>query len=143
VPERVSAILVVEPAGGGGSDMVGLLGGTGHRVIHAASFGKARSLLRANPPDLLITELRLGAFNGLHLVLCARNGRPIPAIVVAPVHDAILEAEATRQERVAYFVRPLNPEQFLETVSRLLAEGTGEEGTLHRSGNMPASLNRR
>ena len=43
----------------------------------AASFAMAKSRLYISPPAVLITNLRLGEFNGLHLALCARlSGQP-------------------------------------------------------------------
>lgn len=53
----------------------------GYDVTIAKTFQAARSLLSA-PPDLLITELKLGEYNGLQLaVRLAATG--VPAIVVA------------------------------------------------------------
>src|SRR5438067_1837767 len=42
----------------------------------------ARSQLLADPPDLLVTNLRLGEYNGLHLVLLASAEQAITRSVV-------------------------------------------------------------
>ena len=42
----------------------------------------------------MITDIRLGAYNGLHLVVARRT--PIPAIVITGFPDSTLEAEARR-----------------------------------------------
>jgi DNA-binding NarL/FixJ family response regulator len=43
-------------------------GSTAVEVIAEADFSKARVRLKAKPPDVLVTALRLGKYNGLHLV---------------------------------------------------------------------------
>lgn len=118
--EQTPAILVVDSGVGAQAEVMDLLIGAKYRVIGATSFQEAKMLLAANAPDLLITELRLEAFNGLQLVICARSCHAIPAIVVTSFHDPVLETEAKLQ-RAAYFVKPLRPAEFLTTVSRMLA----------------------
>lgn len=57
-------------------------------------FGGARERLLANPPDRLVTNLRLHAYNGLHLVHLLRP--PTRAIVYMDPPDPILLSEAQR-----------------------------------------------
>ena len=52
------------------------LTGGGFSVIACDSFEDARRELALHPPDVLLTDLRLGAFNGLQLVILARMGGP-------------------------------------------------------------------
>jgi DNA-binding response OmpR family regulator len=54
----------------------------GHRALVATSFDAARQQLPAAAPHLLVTDLKLGAYNGLHLALRAAASE-IPAIVMA------------------------------------------------------------
>jgi hypothetical protein len=55
----------------------------------------ARRILLATPPDLLVTNIFLGAYNGLHLVhLVAANHFPTKVVVYSSRHDAVLVAEA-------------------------------------------------
>jgi DNA-binding response OmpR family regulator len=68
----------------------------GYDVTGATTFEAAKYELERRPPHLLIAAERLGLFNGLHLVLCARHEHPeMTAILTAPSRDPILEAEAT------------------------------------------------
>jgi DNA-binding response OmpR family regulator len=53
----------------------------GHRALVATTFDAARQQL-AGAPHLLVTDLKLGAYNGLHLALRAAASE-IPAIVMA------------------------------------------------------------
>jgi DNA-binding NtrC family response regulator len=72
---------------------------------------------------LLITDLRLAAYNGLHLVLHSRAVNPAAtAIVVAAVADDSSEGEA-RRLGAHYMARPVHPERLLALVGRVL-EGT-------------------
>jgi ActR/RegA family two-component response regulator len=58
-------------------------------------FVGARRILLATPPDLLVTNIFLGAYNGLHLVhLVAANHFPTKVVVYSSRHDAVLVAEA-------------------------------------------------
>ena len=64
-------------------------------VIASSSFQQARAVLRERPPDLLVTNLRLGAYNGLHLVLIATPGTR-SVVYSTGDFDRILALEAQR-----------------------------------------------
>ena len=53
-----------------------LLERAGYDVVATESVQEGRSALEDASPDLLITDVRLGAFNGLQLI--AMSPRPIP-----------------------------------------------------------------
>ena len=63
----------------------------GMRVTLVTSFQAARQALESSP-DLLISELRLGEYNGLHLALRAHS-RGIRAIVLG-TNDRVTQHEA-------------------------------------------------
>lgn len=95
----------------------------GHEVFVATSFSNALELLTRHTPDLLITELRLEEFNGLHLVIRHQLSHPaMRAIVIDRVHDAGLAAEAERY-RAAYLAQPIDTAKLIALVSQKLAEG--------------------
>jgi DNA-binding response OmpR family regulator len=92
----------------------------GYRTIGAGSFETARNLLHTQWYDLLITDLRLAAYNGLHLVLHSRAVNPgATAIVVAAIADDSSEVEA-RRLGAHYVARPVNPERLLALVGTVL-----------------------
>ena len=62
-------------------------------VEACSDFHVARARLIARPPDLLVTNLRLERFNGLHLVYVAA-GTATRCIVYAAHHDPLLAREA-------------------------------------------------
>jgi len=48
--------------------------------LTATTVPEAMRALATTPPNLLITEIRLDSYNGLHLIAMAP--KPIPAIVI-------------------------------------------------------------
>jgi hypothetical protein len=71
-----------------------------------ADFPAARARLHAQPPQLLVTALRLREYNGLHLVyLAARAGLPTRSVVYTEVPDPAAALES-RTAGAFYEVRP-------------------------------------
>jgi two-component system response regulator RegA len=114
-------ILVVDDDPAALEGMVELLKAQGYAVQGVEAFEEARRLLGLGAPDLLIADVRLGAFNGLHLVLRGRMDRPnMAALIMTGFSDQVLEAEA-RRHGAGYLVKPLDPPRFLGMVAELLA----------------------
>jgi hypothetical protein len=80
-------------------------------------FASARELLGTHP-ELLITELKLGAFNGLHLAIRA-GAQGTPTIIIGDP-DPVLEAEAKRQH-ARYVTSAVDHDQILGVIRELLA----------------------
>jgi DNA-binding NtrC family response regulator len=94
-PTVAPSILVVEEDRALLDDWVGLLAGAGYRVAGARSFVEARQAMKESTPDVLVTDIRLGAFNGLQLVIRARAANPrVRAIVVTGFPDPVVRREA-------------------------------------------------
>src|SRR5256885_7883353 len=75
-----------------------LLSERGYLVATAHSFHRAKDLLDSVNPDLLISAIRLDAFNGLQLAARTRFGHPkLPIILTDTSLDPMIEAEARRQ----------------------------------------------
>lgn len=89
----------------------------GHEVILASTFEEGRRRLRDETPDLLIADVRLGAFNGLQLI--AMGHTRIPAIVVSGFDDAVLEAEA-HAFGADYLVKPVTGASLLGLIKQKL-----------------------
>ena len=60
----------------------------------ATTFPQAKTILRQNPSDVLVTELRLNEFNGLHLALWSRVRVPHLRSVIVGHLDPSLEEDA-------------------------------------------------
>ena len=100
---------------------VELLREAGYNVTGASTFESAKRLLGLEPFDLLITDVRLRGFNGLHLVMQVRAEYPDTEVIIISGYDEpLIELEASRHNAV--FVRkPVMPAEFLKTVTNCLA----------------------
>jgi DNA-binding NtrC family response regulator len=106
-----------------------LLENCGLEPTVAESFMRAKSRMNRRPPALLITELRLGEFNGLHLVLHGKALRPtMTALVLSDTPDVVLQAEAEVMG-ATFAVQPLSKRDLLAILSRSLG-ASGESGPI-------------
>ena len=118
-------VLVVYADAADRAQTVDLLEASGYDVMAAANFEQAKQLLASEDPDLLITDLRLGSYNGLHLVLRSRTDHPaMAALVTSRFPDPVLEAEAAR-EHARFIVRPIADHELLEAITTMLAANSG------------------
>ena len=110
--------------------LVELVRSLGHVVTPSASYEEAKTLLTVGTYDLLVTDVRLRSFNGLHLVQKMRAEAPDMAVIIMTGYeDSLMEVEARRYN--AQFIRkPFPPEDFLDLVSRAL-------GTVRRQRRWP------
>jgi DNA-binding response OmpR family regulator len=117
----IRRVVVVAPTPSVAGIVVAALSGAGHEVVLMADFTSAKSAVDERPPDLIVAEVRLGAFNGFHLVIRARaRGARAPAILIGPA-DAILEADAM-DRKICYMVPPLSQAALEATVGAMLRE---------------------
>jgi CheY-like chemotaxis protein len=102
--------------------IVEMLRDGGYVVTGAATYDAAKRLLALGSYDLLITDVRLRGFNGLHLVRQSHRDCPeMATIIITGYDEPMIEIEAGRYG--AEFVRkPLTTQEFLKIVTRSLAE---------------------
>ena len=92
----------------------------GHDVVVRTDFQSAKAELDQQPPDVLVAQIRLGAFNGLHLAIRA-HGRGLPTqTILVGEPDAVLEDEA-RQQHARYLTWPVDEETLAATVQEMLS----------------------
>ena len=112
-------VLVVAPTAKVSATIAHALRGIDCDIVAASDFMSARAALERRPPELLISEVRLGAYHGLHLAIVARGRRaPTRSILIGPA-DPVMEAEARRQQ-VVYLAHTDDGPMF-ETTGRILA----------------------
>jgi DNA-binding response OmpR family regulator len=116
-------VLVVAPNPAVGGCIVGWLSAERYDVHLCTSFKDAKPQLDARPPDLLITELKLGACNGLHLAIRAKCLHPRTMTIVVGEQDALFEGEARRHD-AAYITRPLKRDLLTELARTMLRDNT-------------------
>lgn len=73
----------------------------GFVVMASTSFVDARALLAAVTPEIVVADIKLEAYNGLHLAaLCAIRGPRTSFIATHDTYDAVLERDAARLSAV-------------------------------------------
>jgi len=106
-------VVIVAPNPALATAMLSWLGSAGYELAIVTTFTAAKALLETKPA-LVISELKLGEYNGLHLALKAR-ALAIPAIIVGP-QDVVLQKDA-EELGATYLTSVLRRSQVLELVS--------------------------
>ena len=92
----------------------------GLEVLACGTFEEGREALRNQSFDVLVTDIRLGAFNGIQLAVVARDLHPsIRIIVYSGFDDPVLRAEAERIG-ATYMVKPVPVSALLEHIRQPL-----------------------
>src|SRR5215207_8603929 len=87
-------------------------------VVACNTFEDARHRLLTDHFDALLTDVRLGAFNGLQLAVIGRDRNPDMAIIVfSGFDDPVLRDEAAHLG-ARYVVKPVTAEHLLGLMAR-------------------------
>ena len=123
VMEPPATALVVEPSVAETLLLVSSLSELGFQVTVSDNFRDARARLMS-APALLVTELRLGEYNGLHLVFRAKSIRSdMAAIIRTQIADPLLQLEAERMG-ATFVLKTTSPSEFRAAVARTLMRRT-------------------
>ena len=137
VRQRMVLVVSADPADRRGTAL--LLESAGYRVVSAGNFEQAKRVLASEAPDMLITDLRLGPYNGLHLVLRSRLDHPgMAALVTSRVPDPVLEAEALRQS-AGFLLLPASDDEVLDAVTHFLSAPARVPSTSPHGESVPSS----
>ena len=91
----------------------------GRPIVTSGSFEEARKKLLAEKFDVLVTDVRLGPFNGIQLAIIARARDPeIGIIVFSGFDDPVLQAEAAHIG-ARYLVKPVAFDRLIEEIDSL------------------------
>lgn len=100
-----------------------VLGGAGYTVIEAGDGAEGLAKAKANPVNLVITDLNMPVMNGLELI---RKLRTVPSMVGVPIVFLTTESnDAAKQEAKAagatgWITKPFKPEQLLTVATKLV-----------------------
>ena len=115
------SVLVVEPVLPDAISVASALSQYPFQVTLAETFVKAKERIGSRAPDVLITDIRLGEYNGLHLVLRATAQRhEVAAIVLSSVMDEVLRADAESM-RATFMLKPVSARDLAAAVFRTLS----------------------
>jgi DNA-binding response OmpR family regulator len=99
-----------------------ILEDAGFVVFATRSFTDAQSFLLSASPDIVVADVRLGQYNGLHLAAYSAFHRPSTRFVITHhLRDPVLAADAERL-LATYVVKTDSREELRETAERLAAE---------------------
>jgi DNA-binding response OmpR family regulator len=84
------------------------LASQGYEVTSYTEFESARQDIPTLRPDIVITDVRLGAFNGLQLAILARDVRPDARVVVFSGFDDPVLKEEARRIGATYLMKPVS-----------------------------------
>jgi len=100
----------------------GFLGRQGYTAATAGSGQEALECLRAGPPALMISDVRMPGMSGLELMRQARELHPtLPVLMVtafAHIRDAV---EAMRDGALNYLEKPIDLDELLDVVRQAVA----------------------
>ena len=100
-----------------------VLGPAGYTVIEAGDGAEGLAQAKANPVNMIITDLNMPVMNGLELIKALRT---VPSIVGVPIVFLTTESnDAAKQEAKAagatgWITKPFKPEQLLAVVAKLV-----------------------
>lgn len=116
---NLSSVLVVSRKPPQRQTLQRWLESAGYQVLVASDFAEARHALEVYRPTLLVTDVKLNAYNGLHLAILNRGLSEGSHTLLIGDADAVLQKEADR-EQATYLTPPLDEQVFLAEVRRWL-----------------------
>jgi DNA-binding NtrC family response regulator len=119
VTTTARTILIVGPTISLANSLSQWLRHAGYDLAIVTTFADAKAHLRTSP-DLVVTEVRLGEYNGLHLALYAQ-AEGIPAIVIG-ASDAVVEEDARQFGASFLHADEISKEQVVPLVAQLLSQ---------------------
>jgi DNA-binding NtrC family response regulator len=104
-----------------------LLQEAGFDTVACERYQDAKALLSTSRPDVLLTDIRLGAYNGLQLAFYARDHHPgLPVVVLTGYEDPTLRDEANRSG-AHFLVKPVTRAVLIGTIQKALAGETQDD----------------
>ena len=93
----------------------------GYDVTPASAYEEAKKLLQESTYDLLVTDVRLRGYNGLHLVKKVREEAPETGVIIMTGYDEpLMQLEAGRYS-AEFIKKPIKSKEFFEAVNQSLA----------------------
>ncbi len=108
----------------------------GHQVFPCLTGAGGLAEVRAQKPELVIVDLRIGDVSGLDIVRTCNEEAPHAAVIMVTGHGSVETAvEAMRLGAFDYLTKPFELQDLLKTVNQALARGS--QPTQHETGASP------
>ena len=112
-------VLIVDDDRALADALVGLLAHSGCEAASAGSGTEALAVLRKQPTDVVLLDLRLGSESGLDVLAEIKKARPeISVIIVTALGTIETAVEAMRAGADNFVVKPLDPPRLLAVVGK-------------------------
>jgi len=122
------------------SVLTALLKAEEYTVVPARGGEKAKELIRSEPFDLMITDIRMSPVNGMELLRIAHEERPEMPVIMLTAYGSVETAiEALKLGAFDYVTKPFKVDELLITVKRALDYSTA----LTENANLRAQLGTR
>ena len=116
----MARLLVVDDEKSICSTIEAALRGRGHQVEVADSGEMALSLMRRNPPEILLTDLQMDGISGLDLLGKAREYFPsITPVIMTAFATIDTAVSSMKNGAYDYLVKPFTPEQLDHLIERI------------------------
>ena len=113
-----ATIIVVDDEVGTRATLCGILEDAGYRVIGLDKGTDALEMIRGDPFDAIITDIRLPDVSGMEILELAKEINPDAAVIMITGYASIETAvDAVNQGAYAYFVKPINPDELKTTIA--------------------------
>lgn len=126
--EDKNTVLVVEDEPDERRFLATVLEDGGYRTLQVADGKEAIKLIESNPPDLITLDITMPEKSGVavyRFVKESQRFRNLPVIIVTGITEDFRRFISTRRQVPppdGYISKPVNPEELLRTVKRLIGE---------------------
>ena len=120
--EQAHKILIVDDEQNMRVALFEALSRNGHEVAVAENGGMALDMIARQPPELVITDIKMPGMDGLELLRQIKALRPeLPVVIMTGFATVDTAVEAMKQGAFDYLLKPFPVEVIEETVARVLA----------------------
>ena len=110
-------------------------------VFVAANVESSKNLMKSEPMDVVLTDLRLGSESGLDVLkLCQRQNLPPPCVVMTAYGSVESAVEAMRQGAYDYVTKPLDLEHAQLLLQRAVRTVQVEQENVHLKAQLERSF---
>lgn len=107
----------------------------GYRVETAPGGAEGLRRVQSQPPDIVVTDVRMKDMDGMALFEAVRGCQPTLPVIILTAHGTIPDAvDATRRGVFAYLTKPFDSDQLLHSIEQALRL-LGRSGQQHPSEN--------
>ncbi|HEY9050279.1 MAG TPA: EAL domain-containing protein [Gammaproteobacteria bacterium] len=91
----------------------------GFKALATTSEDQALDVIKTNPVEIVLIDIRIGRGNGVELIRSLKNIKPDLICIMVTAYASIATAvDAIKQGAYEYLTKPVNPEDLLATLNR-------------------------